>query len=757
MTSIALKQRRLDLRMHEGWTAFVFLSLALIMVTWSISEAGYDASLEHLVFVTMGGIIASLFLAKSRLPWFLTHMISLVYGIAWNTFVLSYQLPQTFTARDRLLELGYRIGSWFQQTVLGGEIGTDPLMFSVVMFILFWIMTYLALWFSFRAHSLWGALLPSGVTLLFNLYYGPDRLSLVLVPYLLFILLFIVRFNLYSQETGWKRRKVRYDTDIVYTFLRYGATLAIAAIVVAWVLPAAASSERAEVFFSRFGEPWDNFKDEWIRLFSTLQSERIEPSYGGFGGILALGGPVNLGNMALMDIQSTGGRYWRAAVYDTYDGRTWTLDHADAVILKPGEQPGEMLAYEARKVVTQTYTLYMPGTTQVYALSQPALVSVPIKASVLEVGQENGTPLIDTYSMMNSRYKFKNYESYVAISNISLATADALRQAGDSYPEWTERYLQLPDDLPQRVRDLAQEMTAGYDNAYDRAAAIEAFLREYEYNEQIREPPVGVDRVDYFLFEMREGYCNYYASAMAVMVRSLGIPARLAAGYARGDWDQDAQAFRVRQHHSHAWVEVYLPRFGWIEFEPTANESIIVRPRPASDSQPRTDFPDDRPYWEDYLEDDLLQGGGPFDRERFEQLLREQRRQEQIRTWTRVGGVLGISIVIVVIAWWQGRRRMDEVRPARAYYERMVRRGTRFGCEMKLADTPHEYASTLSSSIGDEDGERLVSRITSAYVGERYGNKNPARYQPDFAWRDLRAILTRWGIRQLWQRLWGRA
>ena len=209
MASIALERRRLDLRMHEGWSAFVFLSLALLMVSLSISEAGEEASLEHLVFVTVGAITASLFLTKSRLPWFLTHLISLVYGIAWNTFVLSYQLPQTFTARDKLLELGYRIGAWFQRTVLGGEIGADPLMFSVVMFILFWIMTYLALWFSFRAHSLWAALLPSGVTLLFNLNYGPDRLSLVLVPYLLFTMLFIVRFNLYSQETGWKRRTRR--------------------------------------------------------------------------------------------------------------------------------------------------------------------------------------------------------------------------------------------------------------------------------------------------------------------------------------------------------------------------------------------------------------------------------------------------------------------------------------------------------------------------------------------------------------------
>jgi transglutaminase-like putative cysteine protease len=755
MTTAALKRRRLELNMQEGWSAFAFLSLALIMVTWSINEAGYDESLGHLVFVTIGGIAASLFLVKSRLPWFLAHLISLVYGIAWNAWIISHQLPPTFTARDKLLELGYRIGSWFQQSVLGGEIGTDPLMFTVVMSILFWVMAYFAIWFSFRAHSLWAALTPSGVTLLLNLYYGPDRISFILVPYLLFTLLFVVRYNLYAQEAGWQKRRVRYDTDIVYTFLRYGAILAVVTITVAWVLPAAAASERAELVWSRFREPWDRLKDEWVRLFSTLQSERVEPNYGGFGGSLELGGPVSLGNVTLMDVQATAGRYWRAATYDTYDGRGWTTGDIDTIVLDAGEEPGDHIEYEARRTVTQTFTLYMPGATQLFGLSQPLRFSIPIRASIVQVAPEGDASQVDTLTMIHSRYTLKNAESYMVISTIAMAEEAAMRLAGDNYPEWTERYLQIPDNLPQRVRDLAQEVTANYDNDYDRAAALQAYLREIPYNEQIQEPPRDVDRVDHFLFDMREGYCNYYASAMVVMARSLGIPARLAAGYARGDWERDAQAYRVRQHHSHAWVEIFLPRFGWIEFEPTANEPVIVRPRTVAAPDRPLDDVQDRPYWEDYLDPDLYEEGGPFDRERFEQMLAEQRRQDRIRTWTRVGGVASIAIVIILLAWWQGRRRMDEVRPARAYYDRMIRRGDFFGCKMKLSHTPNEYGAQLSRSLDDEEGTKFVGRITNAYVGERYGNKNPARYQPDFAWRDLRPLLARWGIGQLWRRLWG--
>ena len=103
MTTLALKRRRFSFPMQEGWSLFVFLSLALIMVTWSIDVAGYDESLRHLVLVTMGSIAASLFLAKSRLPWFLAHVFSLVYGFAWNAFVISFQLPSTFSTREKLL------------------------------------------------------------------------------------------------------------------------------------------------------------------------------------------------------------------------------------------------------------------------------------------------------------------------------------------------------------------------------------------------------------------------------------------------------------------------------------------------------------------------------------------------------------------------------------------------------------------------------------------------------------------------------
>ena len=755
MVSMSIKRRKLDLNVREGWSAFVFLALALLTVTWSLGEAGYGEGLKSLVFVTLGALAASFFLAKSHLPWPLAHLFGLIYAVAWNAVVIGALLPETFTARDRLLELGYRFGYWFQQTLLGSTPGTDALMFTVVMSFLVWAMTYLAVWFSFRAHNLWAALLPSGVTLLLNLYYGPERVSFLLVPYVLFVMLFTTRLNLFVQERGWIRRRIRYDTGIVNTFLRYGAIVSLVTITLAWVVPAAASNEQAEILFSRISEPWERLKGEWIRLFSTLQSGRTEIAYPAFGDTLELGGPFNLGNTTLMDVRAPTGRYWRAAVYDTYTGNGWIARDVETVFLEPGEPPGEMMTHEARRAITQTFTLYMPGTTQLYALGQPERFSVPTKAQVVQIGSSTGRPQVATLSMADSRYRLKDGDAYVVVSTIASAEEAAMRLAGQEYADWTGRYLQLPGSLPQRVRDLAQEITAKYDNAYDKATALQNYLREYTYNEQIEAPPPGVDRVDYFLFEMQEGYCNYYASAMAVMARSAGIPARVAVGYAQGDWEREARAYRVRESDSHAWVEVYLPRFGWIEFEPTASKPLIVRPRAAAGDRPDLESNPDVSDWEDYLDEELDPvEGGLFDRDIFDRLLAEQRRRERVRTWARVGGVLGVSVVIILGAWWQGRRRMDEVRSAGTYYERMVRRADQWGYKMKPYHTPNECAALLSASIADPEGKRLIHRITDAYVGERFGQKDPARYRPDFAWRDLRPVLTHWGIRQFWRGVW---
>ena len=157
---------------------------------------------------------------------------------------------------------------------------------------------------------------------------------------------------------------------------------------------------------------------------------------------------------------------------------------------------------------------------------------------------------------------------------ISLATDVSVFQmenAPTAYPdEIKAQYLQLPDTLPARVVQLAQEIAGAGANPYQKAVKIQAYLREtYEYDLGVSPPPSGRDVVDYFLFDASGGFCTYYASAMTVMLRAEGVPARVVAGYAMGQYNQARAMYRIPASASHAWVEVYFPGYGWVEFEPT--------------------------------------------------------------------------------------------------------------------------------------------------------------------------------------------
>jgi len=170
--------------------------------------------------------------------------------------------------------------------------------------------------------------------------------------------------------------------------------------------------------------------------------------------------------------------------------------------------------------------------------------------------------------------------SYTTVGSVSTANPLVLREAsrttgtsvgeGLKYPTWvTDRYLQLPPDFSQPVKDLALELAKGHDSTYDVAMSIQNYLHTLPYSTDVVPPPPGVDPVEWFITVQRVGFCNYFASAMITMLRSLDIPARLVVGFAPGDWDSQRKAWVVRAKHYHAWPEVYFPEYGWVEFEPT--------------------------------------------------------------------------------------------------------------------------------------------------------------------------------------------
>ena len=140
------------------------------------------------------------------------------------------------------------------------------------------------------------------------------------------------------------------------------------------------------------------------------------------------------------------------------------------------------------------------------------------------------------------------------------------------------KFLTLPDSVPERVLTLARELTANALTPYDRAQAIETYLRtSYPYTLDVPAPPPGRDVADFFLFELEKGYCDYYATAMVVLARAAGLPARFVSGYASGTYDSSNAQYIVTEANAHSWVEIFFTDIGWVEFEPTAGLPAIDR------------------------------------------------------------------------------------------------------------------------------------------------------------------------------------
>ncbi len=562
------------------WVDFILLLTISVNLTWSLQAAKWSQGLERLFLVAFFATVAATIVALSGFRRAFALLYSLTIGAATVLFAVAALAPEELEGQERVYHMIGRASNWLAGAFRGTP-AVDALMFVFVLAILIFVLSYSAAWTYFRDGRKWQAVLPIGIAMLVNLYYAPPRLSLYFVVYLLCAILLVVRATLRERESEWQVEQVHFPSDISFDFMRDGILFALFVILVAWVLPTSADQGRLSPLLEPLEDPWRQFQQEWNRLFSTLNYSRTSPG-ATFGTSLSLGGPRTVNDELVMDVQTPVNRYYRAVVFDTYLPGGWVLQNAPGVRLSDDTL---LATWQARQDITQTVTTYQGGNVLMAApqLVDASLLSDARVLPLIPPSAVEDTPLSASIpvelAMVVARQSLQRGESYVMRSSIPVVSQTQLRADAASYPAYiSERYLQLPETVPQRVFDLAEQVAAGSTNAYDAAKSIETFLRGYAYNDQISGPEPGQDGVDYFLFEERQGYCNYYASAMAVMLRHLGIPARIASGYATGEFIADAGVYRVRNRDAHTWVEVFFPTYGWVEFEPTASEPVLERP-----------------------------------------------------------------------------------------------------------------------------------------------------------------------------------
>ena len=288
--------------------------------------------------------------------------------------------------------------------------------------------------------------------------------------------------------------------------------------------------------------------------------------YPGFGSAVDLRLRGRLSDALVMRVRAPQPALWRGQVYDTFDGTNWTAsDDKQSLIptgwgpptfIPPTDPPG--LAPE--RTVVQTF--YVVGR-------QPNIVFGAYR--IAQVYFPEGPLAVDAEGSVRAPVLLEPETIYSVVSRLPVTTPGMLRSAGrQALADLLGRYTQLPADLPPRVVRLAHRITDPHPTVFDKVIAVEQWLhRHTRYRLDVPPDPEGVDAVDWFLFERRTGLCEHIASAMAVLLRSVGIPARFVVGFGPGERNMLTGYFDVRQSDAHAWVEVYYPTVAWIQYDPT--------------------------------------------------------------------------------------------------------------------------------------------------------------------------------------------
>jgi transglutaminase-like putative cysteine protease len=639
----------------EGWLPLAFVALLVGRWLASREDWGWD------VWLPVGaslGLLASLSVA-AHVVLFLPGSGEAAFGFARRWVV------------------------WLDAAFSGGA-SDDPDIFLFYTGFLCWGAVLLAAWaFYRRQRPLLALLLPAMLSALTVFYSGKGILWLA--GELGCGVLLLAVGNLTHAQRKWDATGVDYATGLELETVSVGIAITIPVVLLSLLVPYFSVRDISDWFWRTFAEPSARVDETAERLFGGVSPPEGGPPGGEGRGAGAssylprthlLGGhPGLLDDVVMMvwtdeppplppegisyevEVSDVPRHYWLGGTFDYYSGRGWatTVGSHEEV---EGELP--LPAPPDYREVEQRFKFTAPHGDTLYALNAPAWTGGPVEAVWHGPG--------DLARLASE------VVSYTVVSRLPTPTAADLRAIPPLYsPEVLERYLQLPETVPQRVIDLAWDVVAEGETVYERARLLERYLRAYPYSVEVEQPPEDEDVADYFLFEVREGYCDYYATAFVVMARAVGIPARLASGYVGGQYDFTSRSYLVRQFNGHSWPEVYFPGWGWIGFEPTG-------------SQQMTELPEEVPL----PEEALPRPTGPPAR--------------VVRSRQRAVGLVLVALVglgAAATVWLRERRR----RAARRVTPPLVwgcgggGGGARLGLPPDPALTPQEYAAALAAEL----------------------------------------------------------
>jgi transglutaminase-like putative cysteine protease/uncharacterized membrane protein YidH (DUF202 family) len=676
-----------------------------------------------------GGLAARLLAVMDELVKFIGEVIPSISNKQFDPSALANSVQLVIGSTQVVFT---RIVAWVQ-ALLSSKPVFDPVAANLVWGILIWFIASWAGWVIESGRNALVAVLPALVLNLSTLSYGRSySLTIYILLATTLVLIAVAQYGRREQE--WQDTKIAYPRRKSQQVGNTALAISIGLVLLAALLTSLSISSVLNSLSER-NRPVPQQEGNLAKSLGIQQATAPPDAFStvrapGLPRQLLIGSGPELSREIVMTVEVKDlttlvqqssqfpPLYWRSFTYDVYTGHGWSTSPTTQETY-PADQIIQSAQLPAHGLIDQIFKPFPGQTGTVYASGEPVTLNISSSAA--------WRSMKDLFGIQSGD---EGYEIGSLIPQVSVST---LRLAGQDYPSWvTQRYLALPDEVTTRVRDLALQLTATEPTPYDRVHAIEQYLRSnYPYTTDVPRPPANQDLVDFFLFDLRKGYCDYYASAMVVLARAAGIPARLAIGYATGTYNLNSGRFVVSQADAHSWVEVYFPGIGWVTFEPTASLPEINRSaQPSQAATPVVPPP--------------------------------QVSQPQSSP-NRVGNFIYalLALPILAVLTWIGYdeinlHRLGVRSAAKEIYRRMRRCGSFIDVPEQPGATPFEFAALLSSRIQALAGES--SQFSSGLIEEVQNvislvvrlNYRPATQPMNSGlilnqWR-----LLRWQLRWMW-------
>ena len=569
----------------EGWLAMLLLAVAVYTVVISIISSGWVNANENLAISAAAGLLIGFLVAKTkRFPQVILHLGACLTGHWLSVFLTS--------------NVAYHV-SWLlllqnlRSVISGGLVspltnGGDMVFLFYLTFLCFFL-GYFGAWLIYRAHLPWLVALIYCSIMLVNLQYAKADLSLLVVVLVGALLLLIARIQLSNQLARWSQEGLHTDRSwlrsVTGRFMRVAALLTVLILPFSMILPMINQPVAGVSLWNTIDNFWANVTHGQFSLNSpgsVFQPYQATTNF--FGSSLAITGSVNLPTGPVLYYTSTGStpsHYLEGFTYDYFDGHTWTSHAGSKNSSFPANAtlPIEVVGSNFAQATTAVTMVNPPGgdLSYIFAPDLPNSFNVPttLYGDGMTTAWTQQAPL-------------KAGERYQVISYIPTVTPDTLSivplpQDTPSY--WTNDpfysrinnyYLQTPGDLSPLVKNTLDQWTRGAANTYDAMQMLVShFTDQTKFVYSVSNPPVppNIDAVSWLL-QTHRGYCTYYATAMTVMARLLGVPARVVNGFNQGHFDAQSKTWEVDGNNAHSWVQVYFPGQGWIDFDPTPGFSL---------------------------------------------------------------------------------------------------------------------------------------------------------------------------------------